>query len=413
MSRYKPNPVASPNFAFLAKHDELLVRYGAQAERYVFEDPNTALIKLRQYSEVLAKHTAAQVGLYPSAEDTFTDVLNRLWDSGVLSPDVSQLFHGLRKSGNAAAHEHHGTRSEALHQLRMARTLGVWFHRAFGSDKNFKPGPFVPPPDPAKATKELTTELERLRKEAAEFQQEATTAKQSAAEEALARAKAEADAKAAYQDLTAALALAEETELRASAEKQRLEEELAKQQAEAKATPTEQVQAKIQLAVEAAGYLDLDEAATRRLIDSQLIDAGWEADSQLLSHKKGARPQKGRNLAISEWHTANGPADYVLFNGLTPLAVVEAKRHSKDVPASIEQAKRYSRGYTIGGDEVTPGGPWGNYRVPFLFATNGRRYLKQIKTKSGIWFLDGRLPSNTARPLETWYTPVSVKPSLF
>ena len=39
--------VSSPNFGFLANHSEVLVRYGAQAERYVFEDPNTALIKLR------------------------------------------------------------------------------------------------------------------------------------------------------------------------------------------------------------------------------------------------------------------------------------------------------------------------------------------------------------------------------
>jgi hypothetical protein len=67
-----PKPIeaiASPNFAFLAKHDALLVRYGAQAGRYVFEDPNTALIKLRQFSEVLAKLAAAQVGVYVANEN--------------------------------------------------------------------------------------------------------------------------------------------------------------------------------------------------------------------------------------------------------------------------------------------------------------------------------------------------------
>ena len=50
----RPGP-ASPNFGFLAEHDPLLVHYGSQAERYVFDDPNTALIKLRQFAEVLAK----------------------------------------------------------------------------------------------------------------------------------------------------------------------------------------------------------------------------------------------------------------------------------------------------------------------------------------------------------------------
>jgi type I restriction enzyme R subunit len=45
-------PLSSPNFAFLAKHDPLLMRYAAQAERYVFVDPNTALIKLGQFGEL-------------------------------------------------------------------------------------------------------------------------------------------------------------------------------------------------------------------------------------------------------------------------------------------------------------------------------------------------------------------------
>ena len=142
--------LVSPNFAFLAKHDELLVRYGAQAERYVFDDPNTAIIKLRQFSEVLAKHAAARTGLYLSTEDSFAVVLSRLQDSGVLSSEVSQLFHALRKAGNAAAHEHHGSQSEALHQLRMARTLGIWFHRAFVNDKTSSPVLSYRPPIPLK-----------------------------------------------------------------------------------------------------------------------------------------------------------------------------------------------------------------------------------------------------------------------
>lgn len=407
MSPQPTEAIASPNFAFLAKHDALLVRYGAQAERYVFDDPNTALIKLRQFCEVLAKLAAAQVGVYVANEDGFVEVLNRLNDSGVLAPDVAQLFHGLRRAGNLAAHDHHGTQGEALHQLRMARTLGVWFHRAF-SDKNFKPGAFVPPPDPSKASKELTAELERLRKEAADHQAAASSAQQTAAQEAKARAEAEAAAELAYKELAVALELAGESELKATAEKKRLEEELAAQQALATAAPAVELQAKIKSAGDAGQKLELDEAATRRLIDAQLKEVGWEADSETLRYSKGVRPQKGRNIAIAEWPTASGPADYVLFFGLTPLAVVEAKRQKKDVSASIEQSKRYSRGYTISSDELSPGGPWKDYKVPFLFATNGRPYLKQIRTKSGIWFLDGRLPTNLARPLETWYTPTGL-----
>ncbi len=56
-------PAASPNFAILADHDPLLVKYAAQAERYFADDPNTSLIKLRQFAEVLAQQAAANGGL--------------------------------------------------------------------------------------------------------------------------------------------------------------------------------------------------------------------------------------------------------------------------------------------------------------------------------------------------------------
>lgn len=56
------------NFAFLQAHDEQLVRLGLLAERYFAADPNTCLIKLRQYGEVLAQLVAANAGLYASPQ---------------------------------------------------------------------------------------------------------------------------------------------------------------------------------------------------------------------------------------------------------------------------------------------------------------------------------------------------------
>src|SRR5260370_8458795 len=87
------------------------------------------------------------LGVFTSPEASQLDLINRLRDGGVLTPQVRQLFHDLRRPGNAAAHEAKGTHAEALHQLKMARELGVWFHRAFTS-KNFKPRPRCPPTHP-------------------------------------------------------------------------------------------------------------------------------------------------------------------------------------------------------------------------------------------------------------------------
>src|SRR5215510_3306266 len=395
----------SPNFAFLTKYDEVLVRHAALAERYVFDDPNSALLKLRQFGELLAQHAAAYTGVAVEEHDSQLELINTLLERQVINAQVSQLFHGLRKSGNQAAHQHTGDRREALHQLQMARKLAVWFHKSFGGDKSFKAGPFLPPPDPHDTERELRTELERLREAIVATQDQIAGTQQLAEEHARQRQEAEAAAQRAYDDLAAALALATETEQQLAHERQQFQQHLAELQAQVVEAPAEQRAAVVEQAQHEAEALDLDEAQTRRIIDQQLREAGWEADTQALTYTIGARPVRGRNLAIAEWPTSNGPADYVLFVGLTPVAVVEAKRQRRDVAGAIEQARRYSHGYTVGAEQQSPGGPWGMYNVPFLFATNGRPFLRQVAEKSGIWFGDARQDTNHPRALEAWYTP--------
>ncbi len=387
------------------KYDEVLVRHAALAERYVFDDPNSALIKLRQFAELLAQHAAAYAGVVVEAHESQRELIDKLWDRQIINLQVSQLFHGLRKAGNEAAHEHTGDRREALHQLQMARKLAVWFHKSFGGDPHFKAGPFVPPPDPREAERELRTELARLREALVATQDQMAGTQQLVEEHAQQRQAAEAAAKRAYDDLTAVLELAAETEQQLEHERQQFQQHLAELQAQVAAAPVEQRAAVVELAQYEAEELDLDEAQTRRILDKQLRETGWEADTLALTYAAGIRPIKGRNLAIAEWPTVNGPADYVLFVGLTPVAVVEAKRRRQDAAGSIEQAKRYSRGYTVTADQQSPGGPWGEFTVPFLFATNGRPFLRQIAEKSGIWFLDARHGTNHPRALEAWYTP--------
>jgi type I restriction enzyme R subunit len=50
--------------------------------------------------------------------------------------------------------------------------------------------------------------------------------------------------------------------------------------------------------------------------------------------------------------------------------------------------------------------------VPFVFASNGRAYLKQIETESGIWFRDTRIATNLRRPLVGWVTPQGLQDRL-
>jgi type I restriction enzyme R subunit len=154
--------------------------------------------------------------------------------------------------------------------------------------------------------------------------------------------------------------------------------------------------------------LHLNEAETRVLIDQHLIEAGWIADSVNLKFAKGARPVPNENRAIAEWPTDSGPADYVLFMGLTPVAVVEAKKSAKNVYSSIDQAKRYAKGLQDQ-KEFNIDTNYGDFKVPLTFATNGRPYLKQLEQESGIWFLDVRDNANRRRALKGWYSPQEIK----
>ena len=149
-----------------------------------------------------------------------------------------------------------------------------------------------------------------------------------------------------------------------------------------------------------------------------MVEAGWEADTENLRYSKGSRPESGKNKAIAEWPTQSGPADYVLFSGMTAIATVEAKKSSKSVAGDIDQAERYSATIQQSESFGLPEGSWlidelnpdvGSYKIPFAFSTNGRPYLEQNKELSGIWFRDLRRPQNNRKANDGWYSPEGLR----
>lgn len=156
----------------------------------------------------------------------------------------------------------------------------------------------------------------------------------------------------------------------------------------------------------------MDENQTRKsLIDIQLNESGWKADSSKFNYQKGTRPKKGENIAIAEYPTSSGPADYVLFCGLDAIGTVEAKKNSTDVPGDLVQAKRYSKDFhqlTVENILLLNK----EYKIPFAFASNGREFSEILPTKSGIWFCD-LYKETISRPLRHWYTPDGLKNLLY
>ena len=72
------------NFTHIASYDRALFRLSSNAERYFPGDPNTALIKLRQFGELLAQQVASRFGLYTGSEETQLELLRRLESNGDL-----------------------------------------------------------------------------------------------------------------------------------------------------------------------------------------------------------------------------------------------------------------------------------------------------------------------------------------
>lgn len=343
------------NFEFLQKDFPVLANFGNLAEQYCYTDPNSCLMKLGMIGETIVNLMFTYDKIPVPYDNSAVNRINLLFSEGFLTKDLVDILHALRKIRNKAVHENYAEASECPICLQMAYSLCEWFMQTYG-DWEYRHQDFVMP---AKAT-----EKKRTIDKAQEDQKEEKLTK-------------------------VAMAVAERAE--------KIDKKVRQTQANKMASQRQK-----------------SEAETRYMIDEQLRQVGWEADTENLRYSKGTRPEKGRNLAIAEWPTDStvgkkGRADYVLFIGMNMVAVIEAKAEHKDIPSVIDyQGKEYPR--TIRSeDEKYLLGEWGNYKVPFTFATNGRPYLEQYKTKSGIWFLDLRVSSNIPQALHGWMSPTGIE----
>lgn len=408
------------NFEFLKEHDQTFYQLASTAEKVFSSDPNTTLIKLRQLGEAMCQDMALRWGVYFDENTTQADLLYRLNSKLNFEPTIRELFHTLRIEGNRATHQFRTQHKEAMSGLKLARTLAIWYHSTYGKKADsFKPGPFIPPQDPSSELRSLQEQINQLKGQLEDASEQLETNQQLT--DLLAREKEqfvtlaeqmEAESKGyaelAQESEQARLELKKEYETRIKT----MREEGSKPDSNY-AKLSEQMRA-------ASDRVVLDEELTRVIIDQQLIAAGWETDTQELTYAKGGRPEKGKNKAIAEWPTTGKQsADYVLFAGLVPIAVVEAKRENINVAGKIPQSQRYSRGFKPlshmqtawqlqGLSEAWPDGEGKTFQIPFVYSSNGRPFIKQVEELSGTWFRDVREPSNSKRTLPSFHSPAGL-----
>ncbi|UJP65172.1 type I restriction-modification system endonuclease [Mongoliitalea daihaiensis] len=338
------------NFSYLESEFPILFNIGQAAEFNLYQDPVTSLWKLRQFGERVSELLFELHHLDFPYDNSFHGRLKTLEYENALPPQVKDLLHTIKHKGNLAVHDNKGSLEDAKGLLFSTFKIAKWFYQTYSEENDDLSTVKFHLPE----NKDARHSLHVLEQEYADLQQK-------------------------FEKLL----------------QERIVAELSKEKKEEIQTRSQQ----------AARKIEMSEAETRLLIDEQLRIAGWEVDTQELNFKKNKTlPQRGKNLAIAEWPCGSKWADYALFVGFELYGIVEAKKYAADISTDLSQSKIYAE-LVETKHEAALLGEWQGYKVPFLFSTNGRPYLEQIKTKSGVWFLDVRNKHGRSKALQGWYSP--------
>lgn len=298
--------ITSLNFEPLRAVYPELANMGGYAEHYAHSDPESSLVKLRNFAERLVDLLYIKLKLERVPQSNFVDVLHNASFKTVAQPLVLDKLHLLRRLGNRGAHGEDVEASDAVRCVQEAWQLARWLHVTFLGGKVEDFAAFKQPPAEGIDSK-------------AEFKR---------------KAKALAEENSLKEERLR-IALKELAELRAV--------DWATAPAAAAFTPSS-AQALAQatrLSAATANQLCFTEDNTRKwLIDRDLRMAGWDVPNGTASNDS-----VGQEVEVLQQSTTTGKGycDYVLWddNG-KPLAVVEAKKTLVDARAGQEQAKQYA-----------------------------------------------------------------------
>lgn len=329
----------SPNFGALAAIEPLLAVYGAGAESSVYSDPNGALVKCRQFSEVLVAQLIVRSRTRCEGERQI-DRIAALERAGVLTADTARVLHDIRKRGNAATHSHLFDVRSALSALERCWELGNLLRLAVSGDRT--PRSFVAP-EPA-SVPAATTAGER----AVVSEIEAVLAK---SRSDLRETLTVLDAARSAQEAEGEARRAAEAELARIREREAvMASSMAGLQAQIASLLQVGAVASDAAASEPSGdprtftsafrrRPPLNEVQSRRLIDKQLLDAGW-----LIQDYANTNPMAGTGVAVREFHLASGFADYILYVEGQIVGVIEAKREGTALIGVEQQTRKYAEG---------------------------------------------------------------------
>lgn len=293
----------SLNFEFIRSKWPELSGLGGFAEAYAHSDPVGSISKLRIFCEQVVEWIHHNHRLPKPFQANLNDLLHNQPFRDVVPEVVLSKLHILRMEGNNAAHGNKGDTTSALRLIREAYNVARWLHVNYEAGNAADIPEYTDPPEGGvegfNQRREKRAILERVAAQEAQMQKLLGDLESE-------RSRA-VQAEATVEERQAALAAA--------------------------------LQATRQL--QSIDPLSFNEEETRNyLIDQMLADEGWDVGKGISDTEEVKKefPLTGQPTA-----TGDGAADYVLMddNG-KPLAVLEAKRTSKNASEGRKQAELYA-----------------------------------------------------------------------
>ena len=293
----------SLNFEMLRNRWPDWANLGAAAENYVYSDPESCLVKLRNYIELVVRWLYSKERLPEGYRSSLFDLVSSHSFKSAMPEQITMKLDAIRIHGNRAAHGDKIKPADASWLLKEAHIIGAWIYLRYAGGHADDFSRFSLPPKPEQSPDQSLTR-QQLKKQ----------------QEQLQKAKEELEA-GQQREMSILRDLQQEKEK--TDEFQKRLESIRKQ--------NEQV----------ANVLEMNEAETRRrLIDSRLIAAGWNVADNVQNTEEVTQEHPVKEQPTK---TGDGYADYVLWDEKgKPLAVVEAKSTQHDAEKGRAQAKLYA-----------------------------------------------------------------------
>ena len=124
------------NFEIIKDHAPVLFEYCYFAEKYLYDDPDSSLVKLRKFAELAVREIYRQHEM-PEDQKNFYEIATDVKFYKIVPEDIYRAINFLRIEGNKGAHPKYdvkkkqATRNMAIATLKEAFNISVWMFKKY------------------------------------------------------------------------------------------------------------------------------------------------------------------------------------------------------------------------------------------------------------------------------------------